>query len=326
MGIVTDKVIALVKAQIQAHGTVVWYDPDGTFAGPATALTADQVGAQTLYRYSADEGFFALRHNLEAIWKSEDLTSAPKLLIYAPIAQARAEHALIEYEVGGTVMQPGQQPPERNTELSAVARLALEGLIPGARLAQIVDQAAAGQLSLAELDQLAEQGTDVQTGTLGVVFGTGTAAETMLRFLGDPGFDARLSHRKSALADVAKLFSDALGVELKAEDPIQLRSRVARQIMMTEFFETLGSEANPSPIPLAKQPAALAAAIDLATQWRNRRDFAPTYVEWAGKIEPEIGLGSRKLGLDDLAKLETFAAAEIRLQSEVEEALSLIHI
>jgi len=320
MGIVTDKLIALVRAQIAKHGTVVWYDPDSAYIDVAAALTPDQVGARHIFRYAPSDGFFALRHEIEPHWGSLDLNAAPRLLIYVPLAQSKAHHALIEYETGGMVMQPAQSPPECNSALSAVARAALEPIFPDARLAQIVDETAAGKLSLAELDQIAERGADAQTGTLAVIFGTGNAAEVMLRFLSDESLDAKISER-GALHDVAKVFADALGVDFtNVPDSHGLRARAARQILATDFFESVGADIT-SPIPLSKQPVARAAAVELARQWRNRRDSAPAYVRWAGQVQTELSIGSIEVGLDAMARSETFPAAEARLQILTEEAL-----
>ncbi len=44
----------------------------------------------------------------------------PRLVVYVPVDQARTDHALIELEAAGVVMQPGQQPPAQNTRLSIV--------------------------------------------------------------------------------------------------------------------------------------------------------------------------------------------------------------
>ena len=52
----------------------------------------------------------------------------PRLVVYVPMAQDQTHHALIELEAAGAIMQPGQQPPARNTRLALVARNALKGV------------------------------------------------------------------------------------------------------------------------------------------------------------------------------------------------------
>jgi hypothetical protein len=53
----------------------------------------------------------------------------PRLVVYVPEDQGRTHHALIELESAGVVMQPGHQPPQRNTRLSLLARNAQRPLI-----------------------------------------------------------------------------------------------------------------------------------------------------------------------------------------------------
>ncbi|MGQ9910185.1 MAG: PglZ domain-containing protein [Candidatus Flexifilum sp.] len=62
-------------------------------------------------------------------------------------------------------------------------------------------------------------------------------------------------------------------------------------------------------------------AVNLARQWRNRRDSAPAYVKWAEQIQTELSIGSMKVESEALARAETFPAAETRLQGLIEEAL-----
>ena len=61
--------------------------------------------------------------------------------------QAETDHALIELEAAGVVMQPGQQPPARNTRLSVVARNALKPILGDDQAAEIEKQVEAGKLS-----------------------------------------------------------------------------------------------------------------------------------------------------------------------------------
>jgi len=57
--------------------------------------------------------------------------------VYVPIAQTETDSALIELDCAGATMQPGQQPPVRNTRLAVVARNALKPILGEDQAAEI---------------------------------------------------------------------------------------------------------------------------------------------------------------------------------------------
>jgi hypothetical protein len=50
----------------------------------------------------------------------------PRVVVYVPADQSQTHHAVVELEEAGVVMEPGQQPRNRKTRLSIVARNALK--------------------------------------------------------------------------------------------------------------------------------------------------------------------------------------------------------
>jgi len=322
MGLVTEKLINLLCRQIEGHGTVVWFDPEQKYLELARSLTPEQVASASVQHYQPESGFIQLRRQLEPLW--EDRTTPPRLLLYVPLARAETRHALIEFEVAGVVVQPGQQPLERNTALAVVAQYALEPVLPPAALDEIIDQVEAGQLSLAELDQLAEKGVEAHTGALAVIFGTGNVLEVAMRFLADSTLDGEIEARQ-ALGNLASLLHDALGVRFPDhQGPVALRASLARHVLVTEVLEALGDRVPEAlrTFPVPSRPVARQTAAELARAWRNRRDVTDSYVHSAGRVQAEIGLGSLDLDLDALARTSTFFTAEVRLQSAVEIALA----
>lgn len=321
MALVTDTLIDALRRQIKAHGTVVWYDPECAYLDAVRSLAPEQVAGAALHRYDSQRGFLWLRRELEPLWAGR--SDPPRLLIYVPLDRTETGGALIEFEAGGVKIQPGEQPPERNTALAAVARQALAAVFPPAAVQEIVGQVQAGQLSLAELDRLAEQGAQAQTGAVAVIFGSGDVSEVAVRFLSDPSLDEELQARQ-ALGSLASLLANALGVSFAVEEgPAGLRAQLARQVLVTDLMEALG-DAAPAALQtfrLAPGDVARQAAVQLARTWRNRRDLAASYVEWARRVQTGIGLGAFAPGLEALARTETFFAGEVRLQEEVETAL-----
>ena len=324
MPLVTKTLLDLVREQIKAHGTVVWYDPEKAYLALAQSLASADLTGAAIQRYEPERGFVWLRRQIEPI--CGQASAPPRLVIYVPLAQAATGHALVEYEVGGIVMAPGQQPPERNTAPAAVAQRALAGIRPPAALEQIVAEVAAGKWSLAELDSEAERGLEAQAGVLKLVFDTGNPTQIALRFMADPAIDARIAE-KGALGSLAVALGDLLGVPFRADEGIEgLRARLARQVLVIDFLAAFGDDPPVAlrTFPVADRPVARQAAVELAATWRNRRDAAASYIRWADQVEVEIGAGSvgdRPELIRVLSRAETFAAAEARLQREVELAL-----
>ena len=319
MALVTQALLEQIRRQITAHHTVVWYDPDRAYASVAHSLTPETMSGAAIHCYDPERGFLWLRRQLEPLWKG---MQPPRLLIYVPLAQTETQNALIEFEVGGVAMHPGKQPSEQNTALATVARRALAQICPPATVAQVVGEVEAGKLSLQELDDLAEQHQEMQTGVLLTLFGSGNAAEIAIRFLSDPPLDAEIG-AKGALGSLVEVLSNALGVSFGAAEPMALRTQLARQILVTDLIKAVQDRVPQALATFAIAPRAAArqAALDLARAWRNRRDLDASYVHWAGVVQAELGLGSLELGLEPLAHTETFRANEIRLQTEVEIAL-----
>ncbi len=128
--IVTQHLLDLLDKQVQDHGLVVWYDPERAYEEAFRRLeqrTTDNGQPTTDKRTIRYDGsFLKLRREIDPLLN--DL-QPPRLVVYVPMDQASTDHALVELEAAGVVMQPGQQPPNRNTRLSLVARNALRPLL-----------------------------------------------------------------------------------------------------------------------------------------------------------------------------------------------------
>ncbi len=318
---VTQALIVQLRRQVETHGVLVWYDPPQAYLELAQSLIRETVAGAIVHRYEPERGFVWLRRQIEPLWQAVD---PPRLIVYVPMNRDETQEALIEFEVAGVVMQPGQQPPERNTALATVAHRALATIFPPAALEDILRQVQAGQLSLSELDQVAEKGIEAQTGAVALIFGSGNASEVAIRFLTHPTLDQEVE-AKGALGGLTKLQTDALGISFPTDQgPAGLRAHLARQILVTELREALGENVPQalSTFRVADKKIARETAVHLAQTWRNRRDLAESYMHWAGRVQTEIGLGSLELDLEALARTETFPGGEIRLQEVMENALT----
>ena len=311
MGVVSDHLRRLIAKQVDDHGLVVWYDGDCHYRDVAQGLEfpntkfAQYIGS-----------FFELRHAIE-----EDLAGAkpPRLVVYVPVHQATTHDALIEAEVAGVVVQPGQQPPTRNTRLAIVARNALRPIVGEENAARIEKQVEAGQLGLADLDRMAEQGEGLGRGILSVLFGSSNPADVALDFVSSDRFDAELAS-KDAVAELIALLADAFGKELSAsppnEAPAALRLRFARWVLATDLLASIGGSL-PASLTIVKIPSvrsAKDACVALARTWRLRRDLRDSYVVLAEMVENELRLPRMSIDGKALTRVETFRSTETFLQ------------
>ena len=189
MGIVTTHLFNLIAKQVEDHRLVVWYDPEQAYATAAAEL---ELPNTTVARY--DGSFFQLRHDIDALLNDEQ---PPRLVVYVPDDRGNTYNALIELEAAGVIMQPGQQPPNRNTRLAIIARNALKSILGDETAAEIEKQVEAGKLSLADLNSLAEKGKDISTGVLSLIFGTANPQDVALAFLHSDAYDQEIDQEGS---------------------------------------------------------------------------------------------------------------------------------
>jgi hypothetical protein len=314
-GLVTEYLRQLIAKQVADHRLVVWYDPDRAYTSAAQAL---DIPDAAVARY--DRSFLELRREIDPLL---DGLQPPQLVVYVPLDQGQTHHALIELEAAGAVMQPGQQPPLRNTRLSVLARNALRPHLGDDSAAEVEKQVVAGKLSLADLDSLAGKGKELSTGVLALVFGTANPQEVALALLSTDKHDAEVE-KKEARPDLLTLLAGAYDIELPAGMALpEARDRLARHVLLTDFVAGLGDSV-PPPLASAKvasSPSGLDLCITLARHWRLRRDVRDSYVAAAHKVDKEFSIGALDLDPERLREMETFLAAERGLLRHVERSL-----
>ena len=305
-GIVTEHLISLIAKQVNDHGLVVWYDPDGVYADAFSVLDLPDT---TLLRYT--DSLLRLRWEIDQKHLL-DGEEAPRMVVYVPMAQDQSHHALIELEAAGVIMQPGQQPPARNTRLAVVARNALKGVLGEDTAAHVEKQTEAGKLTLDDLDSLADKGGEISKGVIALIFGTGNPQEVALSFLDNDHLDESIT-KKDAKGELVELLRRDFGFD--APDGVgleDLRQRLARHVLMTDFISGLG-EVVPqelSSVPVASTPATTAACADVARAWRMRRDRRESYVAAACRVEQEFNMAALTFEPEGMVNVETFSAIE----------------
>lgn len=311
--IVTDYLSSLIAKQVEEHGLVVWYDPEQAYTAAALNWPAT-----TLARY--DGSFFQLRQSIDHLLNGRQ---PPRLVVYVPLERADTHAALVELEAAGVIMQPGQQPPNRNTRLAIVARHALRPILGEVAAADIEKQLEAGKLSLADLNRLAEKSKELSTGVLALIFGNANPQDVALAFLDRDQYDGAIE-QKSARGELFTLLQTAYDIALPPELTLaEARHRLARHILLTELIQQLGDTV-PAPlaaVTLAATTSEIDACLALARHWRLRRDTRDSYVAAANRVEHEFALGRLAFDPQRLREIDTFLTLERALLREVETSL-----
>ncbi len=313
--VVTEYLFQLIAKQVEDHKLVVWYDPEHAYVD---AVAEIELPSTTLARY--DGSFFKLRYTIDRLLNDQQ---PPRLVVYVPEDRAKTHHALVELEAAGVIMQPGQQPPNRNTRLAIVARNALKPIIGEETATKVEKQAESGKLSLADLNALGDKGKDISSGVLSLIFGSANPQEVALAFLGSDEYDAEVEKR-SAHNEFLGLLETAFDFEASGSAKLaEVRDHLAQHALLTDLISHLG-EAVPKPIAsvkTAETAVARDACMRLARSWRNNREVRDSYIVAANRVEQKFSLDKAKFDPHRVVDIETFLAVERTLLRQVENAL-----
>jgi hypothetical protein len=198
-----------------------------------------------------------------------------------------------------------------------VARNALKPILGEDQVGEIERQVEAGKLSLADLNSLAEQGIDISTGVLKLIFGSANPQEVALAFLHSEQHDEEVG-KKEAQKELRHLLQISFDMELSAAEALSnWRVRLGRHVLLTDFFAALKKQmpSSLSSVPVANSTGGIDACVRLARTWRNSRDGRDSYVTVANRVEQELSLDQLELPVEPLKKNETFLVVERALLS-----------
>jgi hypothetical protein len=314
-GIVSEHLVGLIAKQVEESSLVVWYDPGADYRAVAERIA---IPGTTIARY--DGSFLRLRREIEPLLNDLD---PPRLVVYVPVEQADTNHALVELEEAGVVMQPGQQPAKCNTRLALVARNALKSVIGDGNAAEVEKQVDQGKLTLKDVDALGLKGQDITQGVVSIIFGTGNSQDVALAFLASNKHDTEIE-KKSAITELVGLLHNTFEVDLPAQPTLaNIRERLTRHVLMTDLVVGLGNKVPSSlaSIKTADSPAAIASCTSLARSWRLRRDVRECYITASQKVEQDFSLAKLDFDSTKIVAIETFLAVERALLRHVEESL-----
>jgi hypothetical protein len=313
--VVTEYLFQLIAKQVEDRSLVVWYDPEKAYGQAASDLALPKT---TIARYS--DSFFHLRHEIDHQLNDGQ---PPRLVVYVPMSQGETHSALIELEAAGVVMRPGQQPPNRNTELAIVARNALRPILGDDQVAEIEKQVETGKLSLDDLNALADKSKDISAAILSLIFGSANPQDVALAVLRDDRYDGEIE-KKSAQKELRSLLQVSFDIEIPASATLpNLRERLARHVLLTDLIAAVAEQVPTAlaSVKVATSPGGVESCVRLARSWRKNRDFRDSYVDAANKIERELKLAQIALDPATIIENETFLAVERTLQRHIENKL-----
>ncbi|MGH7493123.1 MAG: PglZ domain-containing protein [bacterium] len=317
MGTISNYLISLISKQVDNHGLVLWFDPEGYYTKVASDLT---IPNSTVARYEGS--FFALRHQIEPLLQGLE---PPRLVVYVPLDPDQCHNALIEVEAAGVVMKPRLLSLGQNTRLSVVARHALKQTKQWTEedAEQVGKDIDAGKYqSLDEIEQIVVRRGEA-TGILQLIFGTGDPVEVALKFLSEASLDNRIQD-KQAFPELTRLMNAKFGASAVSDDTVErYRMRLARHLLATDLTATLTGElpAQLSAVPRATTLETVEACVHLTQIWRNRRDLQQSYAHHAERVAKELNLAAIEFKPDQITKAEAFLEIESALQRGVESLL-----
>jgi len=315
MGKVSGHLLETVRRQINQNGIVVWYDPQRNYESFLDSLPPEELPGIPVHRY--DGSFLALRHRIEPLLSSEE---RPRLLIYIPLQRAETRNAMIEAEAAGVILQPGTRPLIRNTRLSVLAKAVLKECCSAEKLRKIEKDVEDGNLSLAELDRIAEEVTAVNAPVLEIIFKTKVPGEMALLFLSGTIYDEEIVKR-GALPDLCFLLTQEFELPPPTSEetrPEDLRQRFARFVLASELLSSIDERPTAlASVSIPTSQSCLDACLRLARAWRSRRELGESYRTLSEGVAQELCLSRIQLSLPQLQNVETFLDTDRSLQSAV---------
>lgn len=313
MGLVTERLLQLVKKHVTRYGIVVWYDPPRHYADVVATLNLPDT---TVHRFQGS--FFLLRHEIEPYLAQKRV---PNLVIYVDADRSSAGSALAEVEAAGVVLEPGGARSETDTSLASIGRGALSGMLSRPALEEILRN---DSLTLRDLDRIA-QGTGPVTGAISLVFGNSASpSDVALEFLTNSDKDDTIIN-KSAQDDLITLLQEALGLSSPTPDNLpELRTQLTRHILLTDFRAAIVEKIEAEILPGVPRPGAhwqIEACQMLIARWRDSVKHRSAYESAAYQVEQEYGIQNLDLPQEAWQIVETFPCTEEILLARAEQKI-----
>jgi len=272
MALVTEYLVQLIAKQVDDKGWWSWYDPEQAYVRRAADLFPSEHDRDPIRRR-----FFRLRKQIDHLLNDGQ---PPRLVVYVPIERTETDSCLDRTRLRrGDHATSATTPGLQHQAVSAGSQFT-DSDSGRDQVAEIERQVEASKLSLADLNSLADQGKDISSGVLMLIFGSANPQEVALAFLHSDQYDEEIN-KKEAEKELRHLLQVSFDIDFPAAEALsKWRVRLGRHVMLTDLFAVLKKKVPPSlsSVPVATGKAGIDACVRLAQTWRNSRDVRDSYV------------------------------------------------
>lgn len=297
-----------LEKKIKQSQVVVWYDPRSEFSAFIQELAPKGEDLVQEVALNSSKGFLAAYRGsfIEIKFAVEPYVGKDQpepVLIYVPgEARDRTGSLLMELEAGGVCFEP---------KFKQVARNVLRQKFTDGEIDELLTDRVNYEDVVAYLSNRDEAG---QTSKLKAIFPEAKNAELLLAtWLVSDTQDSNIED-KEAKEELGKLITSRLEYRVSTDEPLsQIRSKLARSILVNEFRSDYAGEDPPSLslIPQAQTREGVSRIRHLTEILRKK--WPKQYTRLADQVEKDLALPEIDLDPSLLGRVDTFRFEEQRL-------------
>ncbi len=309
MGKVSGFLRQQIKARLDEHGVVIWYDKARAFERVIERLELEGVRVAHFR-----DSYFRLRYETKDLYSQYEYgrwDELPRLLVYVPRARLpERSDVLLGMAKAGDVFEQ---------TLAEVARQALQSVYAPSELDELL---ANERLTLEDLDRLSEPGA--RRGIIPLIFGTTAPHEIAARYLAEPAMESVLEE-KGALPALVDLLAESFGFLAEGVNGHEdLKRRLVRHLLLNEFLDSLREGVEVPGLARVARPASPQRAEACRRAAAYLRDYEPyrqIYMRFARQVASEYGLHNAGLRATDIGG-DTFPVSVEAALAAIEELVA----
>jgi len=290
----------LIKKQVEKHGIVVWYDPDGCYISMISEINWANV---PLIKYEGS--YYDVRFKAEQYF---DGITRNKLLIYLNTKRDINNFPLIELEKAGCVIEP-HGPVEKNTNLTVVVKEAFSEKISEELIRNICEKIEGKTIAINEIEKIVENAKSIDTAALSIIFNTNEPQSIILNFLASQSLGKLIQERKLE-KELSKFIHMYLGIKVKASLSLeQLRDKTIETVLMVDFIDSLKDDPVKEKykgLDLPNKENYILSIKGIVNLWRERSDIAEEYRKESERIQDIYSIATEIFNPKNIIDVQTF--------------------